>query len=77
MYDLTQSVLHGATEILLAGIAGSTLRTLDALHLATVQQSVILSGLDINDLVVLTADRRLMAAASAAGLHVENPEDHA
>lgn len=75
--DLTQGVLRAATQILLDGVGGVSLRTLDALHLATVQQSVILSGLGTDDLVVLTADRHLMVAASAAGLQVENPEDHA
>jgi predicted nucleic acid-binding protein len=54
------------------------LRALDSIHLATALQSSILLRQSADEqLVFVVADRRLREAASAAGLHVENPEDHA
>ena len=75
VYDLTQQILYAATEVLL-GSRSTTLRTLDALHLATALESVILSGLAKEELVLVTADHHLIDAAAAAGVRVENPEDH-
>jgi predicted nucleic acid-binding protein len=54
------------------------LRALDAIHLAAARQSFILSRRAESDgFVVVASDKRLIAAARAAGLRVENPEDHA
>jgi predicted nucleic acid-binding protein len=63
--------LDDATCDLAEGIVTSfSVRTLDALHVATAQ--VLLSELgDDDSLVFYTADRRQAAAAQAAGLEVE------
>ncbi|MHB8375661.1 MAG: type II toxin-antitoxin system VapC family toxin [Dehalococcoidia bacterium] len=75
--DLTQQVIDRASRILLAS-GSSGLRTLDALHLASAQQSfILLRDAGQSELILVAANKRLRDAAAAAGLSVENPEDHA
>jgi predicted nucleic acid-binding protein len=47
------------------------LRSLDAIHLATAQTVVDLTGTELS--AFLTYDKRLVAAARTAGVHVEHP----
>lgn len=73
LIPLTDSLLASARSLL----ERHPLRAYDALHLAAAlaaNTQVQLSGLAA--LTFLAADTRLLAAASAAGLAVENPNDH-
>ncbi|MDE3096401.1 MAG: type II toxin-antitoxin system VapC family toxin [Chloroflexota bacterium] len=75
--DLTGAIVETASRFLLTS-GPVHLRTLDALHLATAQQSFILAAsAGMGEGTLVSADRRLLAAAAAAGLRTENPEDHA
>ncbi len=62
LLDVTQHILLQS-----ASLAPSSLRTLDAMHLATALT------LDLPDLVFVTYDKRLADAARAAGLVVTQP----
>ena len=62
LVDVTPAILDVAAEL-----APTTLRTLDAIHLATVL------SLDERSLDVITYDRRLAAAAASRGLSVVAP----
>lgn len=67
---LESFVLVDVTRHLLiqsASVEPSSLRTLDALHLATAL------GLDLPDMTFVTYDKRLADAARAAGLVVKQP----
>ena len=72
-----QAILEAASRILLEGFAVPMLRTLDAIHLATAQQSFVLARQSgENEAIVVTADRRMIDVALAADLAVDNPEEH-
>ncbi|MEK7693080.1 MAG: type II toxin-antitoxin system VapC family toxin [Chloroflexota bacterium] len=72
-----QVILEAASQILLEGLAVPMLRTLDAIHLATAQQSFMLARQSgENGAVVVTSDRRMIDVALAASLVVDNPEEH-
>lgn len=72
-----QVILEAASRILL-NFAVPMLRTLDAIHLATAQQSFMLARRSGEiEAVVVTSDRRMIDAAAALGLTVDNPEEHA
>jgi predicted nucleic acid-binding protein len=66
---LTQRLVERASEFL--RVSSAPLRTLDAIHLATAEQSFILARQAGEDGVLVTADRRLLDAATTAGLTVE------
>lgn len=74
---VNQAVLESASRILLESAGVPILRTLDAIHLATALQSFMLARQsDANRGSVVTSDRRMIEVALAAGLLVDNPEEH-
>ncbi len=73
IFPVNQIVIDLAGEL----IERQTLRTLDALQLATAlaaQQFLVARGFP--DLVFLAADDRLVQAAAAEGLATDNPNNH-
>lgn len=75
---VSAEVIDDAAAILLRGLPGVALRTLDAIHLATARRSFILAQQAASERGVLVAsDRRLREAALALGTAAEDPEEHA
>ncbi|MEX2246194.1 MAG: type II toxin-antitoxin system VapC family toxin [Dehalococcoidia bacterium] len=74
---LPRDVLDDAAALLLREPARVPLRTLDAIHLATAEWSFILARQAGEAGVFVSADKRLIAAATAAGMTVEDPEERA
>jgi len=73
---IAEPLVMAAARRLLEGGGVPILRGSDAIHLATAEQSFILARQAGEDGVLVTSDRRLRDAAMAAGLTVENPEEH-
>jgi predicted nucleic acid-binding protein len=70
IFEMTKQIIDAASAHLLAS-SGSLVRTLDAIHLATAEH--IFTADARTGTGIVTADRRLYAAAAAAGVPVEDP----
>lgn len=75
--ELTSGIAQAAADLLLTAPTTISLRTLDALHLASARRAFVEArrhGIPTGNFI--TADRGLLAAATWAGLPVLNPEDY-
>ncbi len=75
--QVSERLIRAAAASLIQGHL-PLLRASEAVHLATAEQSFILLREAADDeCVFVVADHRLLAAAAAAGLRTEDPENHA
>jgi len=68
---ITRIELDAEIRVMAGAYQDPLLRSLDAIHLATAQSVVASTGAELSAFV--TYDKRLIAAARAAGLTVEHP----
>jgi predicted nucleic acid-binding protein len=74
LLGLTEQISQRVASLLLTSPEGLSLRTLDAIHLASAQLLLRDSG-QVEASGIVTSDRALLRAAPWAGLGVDNPEE--
>ncbi len=72
--DVSEGVVGSASR--LAFFAGSRLRSLDALQLASAQVVLTTADPGLERGAFISADKALLAAARQVGLAAQNPEDY-
>jgi predicted nucleic acid-binding protein len=79
LIQLERPILERAADILIQFPAGTALRSLDAIHLASAEHAFAAAPLTRSRRarpVLVSADTRLLAAAQWLGLATDNPENH-